>query len=77
MSIFENPTINYPGLHTQFIDNYEKSISGTYEFIKQDLIKLNRELPNPATFLVASEVSLPVDYTFLPIAKLKLSQYIH
>lgn len=77
VSIIEHPNDHYPGLQTQFIANFEKSITGTYEFIKHDLIKSHRDLPNPATFLVASEINLPIDGTFLPIAKLKLSKYIH
>ncbi|HRG60212.1 MAG TPA: hypothetical protein PK323_14760 [Bacteroidia bacterium] len=77
VTIFENSNVNYPGVHTQFIDNFQKSISCTYEFIKHDLIKSNHLMPNPATFLVACDENLPIECTFLPIAKLKLSKFIH
>lgn len=69
--------VHYRGVHTQFIYEYKKSITSTYEFMKLELIKVNKDLPNPATYLVASELSLPLEFTFLPVAKMKLSKMIN
>ena len=76
VTIFENANVNYPAIHTQFIHNFQKSINSTYEFMKHDLIRNNKDLPNPATYLVVSELTLPVEFTFLPVAKMKLSKII-
>lgn len=77
LTFYENSTAHYRGVNTQFIGEYQRSISGTYEFMKLDLIKNNSHLPNPATYLVDSEVKLPVEFTFLPLAKIKLAKMIN
>jgi hypothetical protein len=41
------------------------------------LIKNYKDLPNPATYLVVSEMDLPMEFTFLPVAKMKLSKMIN
>jgi hypothetical protein len=64
-------------MHTQFINDYDKSITSTHEFMKLDLIKNNQYLPNPATYLVVSELNLPLEFTFLPVAKIKLAKIIN
>ena len=45
--------------------------------LARDLIGNNKDLPNPATYLVASEMSLPLEFTFLPVAKMKLAKMIN
>jgi len=76
LTFYENSKVNYRGINTQFISDFKRSITSTYEFIKLDLIKTNRNLPNPATYLVATEMTLPMEFTFLPVAKMKLSKMI-
>ena len=39
LSFYENSKINYRAVQTKFINDYEKSISSTYEYMKLDLIK--------------------------------------
>jgi hypothetical protein len=77
LSLYENAKVNYRGVQTNFIIEFDKSITSTYEFMKLDLIRNNRDLPNPATYLVASEMSLPLEFTFLPVAKMKLAKMIN
>jgi len=77
LTFYENSKDNYRGMHTQFINDYQTSITSTYEFIKQDLIKNNKNLPNPATYLVITALPLPLEFTFLPVAKMKLAKLIH
>jgi hypothetical protein len=77
LTFYENSKVNYRGINTQFIGDFKKSISSTFEFIKLDLIRNNKNLPNPATYLVATEMTLPIEFTFLPVAKMKLAKLIN
>jgi hypothetical protein len=69
VSIFEEPDATWRGIHTQFVRMYTHSLMHTYEAIKTDLVKENRALPNPACFAAETGLNIPVDETFLPIAK--------
>ena len=44
--------------------------------IKLDLVWKRRELPNPATYLVESEIDFPFEATLLPVAQRKLQRYL-
>lgn len=76
ISLFEQPDAVYRGINTQYICTYKRSFSCTYESIKNDLLRLNKKLPNPATYAIESDLSLPIEETFLPIAKRTLVKYI-
>lgn len=69
VTIFENPLERYRGIHLDFIATYEKSLMNSYESIKADLLRYNRNLPNPATFAIETDMDVPLDATFLPLAK--------
>lgn len=69
ISIFENPVERYRGIHVQFVANYEKSLMNTFESIKSDLLLYNKKLPNPATYVIETEMTIPFEETFLPMAK--------
>jgi len=69
ISIFENPAERYRGIHVQYVTSYEKSLVNTFESIKSDLLLYNRNLPNPATYVIETEMIVPFDETFLPMAK--------
>ena len=69
VTIFENAKEKYRGLKTHYVDTYNISISNTFEMIKVDLIKNYKQLPNPGTYLIESEMPLPFTETFFPIAK--------
>jgi len=45
--------------------------------IKLTLVRENTTLPNPAMFLVESEIEFPFASTLLPVAKRKLQQHLH
>ncbi len=77
ITIFERPDEKYRGIHSQFIKAYKKSISNTFEAIKTDLIRHNKKLPNPATYAIETEMVLPLEETFLPMAKRVLVKYIN
>jgi hypothetical protein len=69
ISIFENPQEKYRGIHVCYVASYEKSLLNTFEAIKSDLIRYNKNLPNPAAFVVETEIAIPFAETFLPLAK--------
>ena len=69
VTIFENPTEKYRGVHFSYLTIYEKSIMNTFEAIKSDLISFNKKFPNPATFVIETSLSIPFEETFLPLAK--------
>jgi hypothetical protein len=77
ITIFENATEKFRGIKTQFIGNYSRSFSHTFEEIKFRLIKEFRNLPNPATYVVESKSEYPLNETLLPIAKRSLVRYIY
>ena len=76
ITIFNSADAKYRGIHTQFVTSYQKSISNTYESIKTDLIKHYKKLPNPATYLIETEMTLPLEETLVPIAKRRLVKYL-
>jgi len=76
ISLFEQPEGNYRGIHTEYIDTWEKGLRFSYQYIKLELIKENQELPNPATYAIESEWALPMEETLLPIAKRRLLKFV-
>jgi hypothetical protein len=69
ITIFEEPDATWRGVHTSFIRAYTHSLANTYESIKTELVREIRELPNPAVYVAETGLNIPVDETFLPIAK--------
>lgn len=56
-------------VRTQFLDSRQRSIANTFENLKMELIKMNDRQPNPATYSVHSELLIPIEETYLPLAK--------
>lgn len=52
-----------------FIGTRKKSIANTYERIKREIVKLDKNLQNPATYSIYSTAKFPYLETYLPIAK--------
>ena len=69
VSIFEEPDANWRGLHTSYLRTYPQSLMHTYNFIKTEMLRENRDLPNPACYAAETGLKIPVEETFLPIAK--------
>ena len=76
LSIFEKHDEKYRSIRTLFIDNWQRSISSSYESIKSELIKHWKDLPNPAVYAIETELNFPVDETLLPVAKRSLVKFI-
>lgn len=56
-------------VRTRYVTTYSVSLASTYQWIKTDLLRNRPELPNPAVFVLESDLSLPVVETFMPLAK--------
>jgi hypothetical protein len=69
ITVFEKPDEKFRGIHTEFVGSYERSLTNTFENIKSDLIRYHKNLPNPATFVIETNMMLPLEETFLPLAK--------
>ncbi len=76
ITLFENPTGKYRAIHTNFNMSYRRTLSNTPEQIKLQLVRDNRELPNPVALTVESEFTLPFKETFFPIAKRSVVKFL-
>lgn len=76
LSIFSSHDEKYRSIKTEFIDNWSRSIVNTYENIKADLLKVKKDLPNPAVYCIETDLTFPLDETLLPVAKRSLVRYI-
>jgi hypothetical protein len=76
VTIFDQPNERFRAIYLQFVSSFEKTLGNTYENIKHDLIRFNKNLPNPATYVIETDLVLPVDDTLLPLAKRTLVKYI-
>ncbi|MBI3500737.1 MAG: hypothetical protein HY063_02995 [Bacteroidetes bacterium] len=76
ITFWETASEKYKAIHTHFIRAFEKNISSTFQSMKSDLMRGNKLLPNPAAYAIESELSLPLEETFLPVAKRMLVRYL-
>lgn len=76
ISIFSKESKEHREVHTVYLNSDKVSISNTFERIKAGLIRSRPELPNPATYVVETELELPVYETLLPIAKSILMKFV-
>jgi hypothetical protein len=74
--LFEQPGERYRAIHTHYVRSYVKNYVNTFEAIKTELIHDNRDLPNPAAYAIETELVLPIEETFLPVAKRILVRYV-
>jgi hypothetical protein len=76
MSFFENNFETYRALNTRYLDTIRRGLAHTHETIKINLVRQNKQWPNPATFVIAAKVPCPFDQSLLPIAKRILVKYV-
>jgi hypothetical protein len=69
VSIFEDQAEKYRAIHTREIAKYSSTLVNTPPEIKADLIRNNKEIPNPATYFFSCTENIPIEETYLPIAK--------
>lgn len=76
ITIYNRSNESFKAVKTKYLTSYKKSLNNTFENIKADLIKNNKDLPNPATYLFETELNIPYKETFLPIAKRSLANIV-
>ena len=76
-SIFSSGQEKYRTLKTEFVKSKKQGIIKELpETIKHELIKERTDLPNPAIFLLDSDLEFPFTETILPVAKRKMITHI-
>jgi hypothetical protein len=76
-TIFSSGEEKFRSLKTEFVKSKKQGkIIRTPEEIKQELIKERTDLPNPATFILDSDLDFPFAETILPVAKRKMISHI-
>jgi hypothetical protein len=76
-TIFSSGEEKYRSLKTEFVKSKKQGIIiRSPEEIKQELINERSDLPNPATFLLDSDLDFPFTETILPVAKRKMISHI-
>ena len=74
ITIFESALEKLRGIHTTLVNQYEMTISNTYQNIKYELIKDSRQMP--AMYALEFKESFPLTETMLPVAKRMLVRYL-
>lgn len=76
ISLLRHKDTKYRTLKMDFVAEYPKNISVTYEHIKTQIVKTIDKLPNPAVYYVESKLEVPFNETLLPITKRILVRHI-
>ena len=69
VQLFENDNEKYRGLQLNYVETTPFTMFTTLENMKIGLTKRYQHMPNPATFVITSDMKFPYSSTFLPIAK--------
>jgi hypothetical protein len=76
LSIFHQQDEKYRSIKTEHINDWSRGIVNTYENIKTELLRMKKDLPNPAVYCIETGLAFPIDETLLPVAKRSLVRYI-
>lgn len=76
LTIFEKHDEKYRGIRTDYIHQWQRTVSNTPENIKGELIRNRKELPNPAVYNIETDLKYPLEETLLPIAKRSFVKYL-
>ncbi len=76
LTIFEKHDEKYRGIRTDYIHQWQRSVSNSPENIKAELIRNRKQLPNPAVYNIETDLAYPLEETLLPIAKRTLVKFI-
>ena len=78
ISIFKSSQDQYRALKTQLMKELDKGRAQlSPNSIKLELIRENKQLPNPATFSFFTDLKLPFNETIFPVVKRKLLKQLH
>jgi len=76
LTIFEKHDEKYRGIRTDYVHQWQRTVSNSPENIKGELIRNRKELPNPAVYNIETELRFPLEETLLPIAKRTFVKYL-
>jgi hypothetical protein len=76
LTIYEKHNEKYRGIRTDFISEWQRTVSNSPENIKSELIRNRRHMPNPAVYNIETELAYPMVETLLPIAKRTFVKYL-
>jgi hypothetical protein len=76
MTIYDHSDSGWRALRTTYVSSWKKTIANTFESIKAELIRTFKVLPNPAVYVAVTSQTIPLEPTFLPIAKRMLLREI-
>lgn len=76
LSMFESKDEKYRAMRTEYLDQWTRNIANSYENIKTELLRIRKDLPNPAVYSIETDLSFPLDETLLPVAKRCLVRYL-
>ena len=76
MSIFQGADEEFRSLNTTYVDSFTNQLGVSFENLKVKLARKNKDLPNPATYLITEKAQFPFESTTLPVAKRMLVRYI-
>jgi len=78
VSIFASADERYRNLKTSLVTSYPIGrLAQTPSSLKQELIEVYHDLPNPATYYFETDIDFPFQETLLPVAKRKLLRQIY
>jgi hypothetical protein len=77
ITIFESANEKYRGIRTDYIGEYLRNFSNTFEEIKLQLIRQFRNTTNYAAYAIEASNDFPLIETLLPVAKRSLVRYIY
>lgn len=76
VTLYERPGERFKAVHTSYVRDYPVGLNYHFRNIKQELIRLRNDLPNPAVFGAVSARPLPFEETFLPLVRRMLAALI-
>jgi hypothetical protein len=77
LSIFTSEDTRYRTLRTSLVEKLPLAVlAATPHELKRALAEAYPELPNPAAYLLQTDIQFPLEETILPVAKRKLIQYL-
>jgi hypothetical protein len=74
--LFKKYNDKYRSIRSQFIDEWQRSFTYTYENIKLELLKRSPGMPTPAVYAIETPLPYPLEETLLPVAKRSLVRYL-
>jgi len=76
VNLFQNSVDRFRGIALKFIAAVKRGLVQTYDKIKMDLIKKFSDLPNPSTWRIQAEHSIPLEESLLPVSKRLLLRHV-